>query len=211
LIGGTGILGETGLQGETGIQGVTGLIGGTGIQGVTGLIGGTGILGETGIQGVTGLALGSTGIQGVTGLIGGTGILGETGIQGVTGILGTSGVTGLIGGTGIGDDIRSFSWILTGPVAAGIPGCRLKETTTATEISASTTAASGIRFNVQYRDNLSHTGNTLLATAMIAGITGMSTTTLQNTSMTAGYWLWLDLQGITGAPGTAAVTLTGTV
>jgi hypothetical protein len=200
----TGILG---LDGETGIQGVTGLIGGTGIQGQTGIVGGTGI------QGVTGLALGYTGIQGVTGLVGGTGI------QGVTGILGTSGVTGLIGGTGlqgtgvtgIGDNIRSFSWILTGPVAAGIPGCRLKETTTATEISASTTATSGIRFNIQYRDNLSHTGNTLLATAMIAGITGMSTTTLQNTSMTAGYWLWLDLQGITGAPGTAAVTLTGTV
>jgi len=183
-IGVTGLQGVTGIAlGSTGIQGVTGLIGGTGIQGVTGLIGGTGIRGETGIQG-------QTGIQGVTGLVGGTGI------QGVT---------------GIGDNIRAFSWIISSPAIGGIPGSRLKETATATEISAATTAASGILFNIEHRTAMGATGLQLMASSMLAGITGMSTATLQNTSMTANKFLWLDIRGVTGTPGIATITVAATV
>jgi hypothetical protein len=195
-VGVTGIQGVTGLSlGSTGIQGVTGLIGETGIQGVTG------ISGSTGIQGVTGF-YGQTGIQGVTGLIGGTGI------QGMTGLIGGTGIQGM---TGLGDNIRAFSWIISSPAVGGIPGSRLKETAVATEISAATTAASGILFNVEHRTAMGATGLQLMATSMLAGITGMSTTTLQNTSMTANKFLWLNIQGVTGTPGIATITVAATV
>ena len=200
----TGFTGGTGIQGETGIQGVTGLVGGTGIQGVTGLVGGTGI------QGVTGL-IGETGIQGVTGIFGQTGIQGGTGIQGETGIRGVTGLalgqTGIQGVTGLGDNVRSFTFNITNPSIGGVLGPRLKETNTATEISAATAAASGIVFNFEQRTNAGTTGLQLMAASMLAGITGMSTTTLQNTSMTNGKWVWLDIQGVTGAVGQATFTI----
>ena len=224
IYGGTGIQGVTGFYGQTGVQGVTGLIGGTGVQGVTGFIGGTGIqgvtgiFGQTGIQGVTGL-VGGTGIQGGTGILGqtgiqgGTGIQGQTGIQGVTGFVGGTGIQGQtgFGVTGIGDNIRAFSWIISSPAIGGIPGSRLKETATATEISAATTAASGILFNIEHRTAMGATGLQLMASSMLAGITGMSTATLQNTSMTANKFLWLDIRGVTGTPGIATITVAATV
>ena len=212
----TGIQGPAGLQGGTGIQGVTGIqaegiIGGTGVQGETG-IQAEGIIGGTGIQGVTGVLgiNGETGIKGLTGNTGVQGLQGGTGVKGLTGDTGVQGLqggTGVQGVTGLGDNVRAFSWVVAAPAVGGIPGPRLKETNTATEISAATTAASGIAFNVEHRTAMGVTGLQLMSSAMIAGTTGMSTTTLQNTSMTAGKWLWLNIQGVTGAPLIATVTV----
>ena len=213
MLGNTGIQGITGFQGITGIgiQGGTGVAGITGIQGggtgIQGLQGNTGIRGVTGFQGVTGLALGATGIAGVTGVYGASG---TTGLQGVTGL--ALGATGIAGNTGLGSAIKSFCWSVANPVSGGIPGPRLKQTLSATRISAYTTAATNAIYNIYDRTAVGQTGTKLMVTDMTAVTTATEvTSSFNSTALPADSWLWLSITSVSGTPGNLVVSLDSTV
>jgi hypothetical protein len=238
----TGVRGFTGLAlGSTGLQGQTGIRGGTGIQGVTGvgqtgIQGETGICGQTGIQGFTGLALGSTGLQGITGLanfiesgsypaIGVTPTLlwNETSNALFAGVTGTFGkwvqisagsIQGGQGVTGVGSNERLWSVTLGNPIAATLPGPKMKVNGTLTRISSHIVGGTNVVFNVYDRTNVSQTGTALMTASQTATTTEVNnppTGSFASTSLPADSWLYLKIDSTSGLPSWFTVSTAFTV
>jgi hypothetical protein len=141
--------------------------------------------------------------QGPRGLQGATGEKGDTGPQGEKGDIGL---------TGPGSNIRVFTWNVVAPAVGGIPGQKLNEQHTATRISSySTTTNGSVVFNIEHRAIIGTSGCPLLSGSQIATTSGSDATVLQNTTMIADRWLWLNITSVSGSPASFVTSLATTV
>ena len=75
-------------------------------------------------------------------------------------------------------------------------------------IDSFVTAATSATFNIEHRGTIGVAGSNLLASDQVATTTGASGTSFSVSSLTADYWIWLDISAVSGTPGIVTVTLT---
>jgi hypothetical protein len=107
--------------------------------------------------------------------------------------------------------VRTFSWVITNPVAGGIPGPRLKVAATAIRIDSYVTSATSVTFNIEERSTIGSAGSNLLASDQVADVNGETTTSFDDSALAADNWLWLDIASVSGTPAILVVTLTVTI
>ncbi len=216
--GSTGSTGDTGSTGSTGSTGDTGATGATGSTGDTGAVGATGATGDTGAVGATGATgpvdefvasfNGATGaVEGVNTFNGATGnIEGVNTFNGATGnIEGVNSFNGLTGAVlGVANGVATFTISASSAIATGQKTDSLHRFPydgTLTNIDVKVNGSGGFTAGAIIAGpdfgnpaTSSVTGGTL----GIEGTTG-SSTILNNTSVTAGGFMFFDV--ITNASG----------
>jgi hypothetical protein len=105
-------------------------------------------------------------------------------------------------------ELSVYTWVIEDPSVEGIPGCRLPDDATAVRINSFVTAATSATFNIEIRSTVGSAGSNLLSSDQVATTSGAEATSLQNTAIDAGDWLWLDISAVSGTPGTLTVSLT---
>jgi hypothetical protein len=185
-----GVLTAQGAAGPAGTTGPIGATGAAGSQGVAGPTGSQGPQGATGPQGPVG-AQGLTGTSGPAGAVGPTGLQGVAGQAGAQGIQGAAGATGALGPAGpTGAAGSTGSTGGTGPVGA---------------VGMNFRGAWSNALNYEVNDAVTYSGSTYLA--LSPG---------KNLEPDANTQFWMVIAqaggaGPTGAAGTAASILVGTV
>jgi len=107
--------------------------------------------------------------------------------------------------------VRIFSWIIQTPATGGIPGPRMKQAVTCTRLDAFVTAATSATFNIEERTAIGSAGTNILASDMVADVTGETMTDFSNAGIAADNWLWVDIASAVGTPGYLEITLSCTV
>lgn len=105
---------------------------------------------------------------------------------------------------------KTYSWVIASPSTGGIPGPRIPAASTVTRIDAYVTAATSATFNVEERGTIGSAGTDLNGADIAADVTGETSTTFTNAGLAAGNWIWLDISGAVGTPGSLVVTVTVT-
>lgn len=116
-------------------------------------------------------------------------------------------------GSGTASSNKTFSWVISSPLTGGIVGGKTYEAMTALRVSSYISDGSNVIFNIQTRPVAPGTaGNTLLVadqTASTSGVDAVSSA-LQNISIAADSWLFLDIKSQVGNPTKLTVTLAAT-
>jgi len=106
-----------------------------------------------------------------------------------------------------------YTWVVAAPAVGRVPGPQLKVAHTATRISSLVTDGTSVTFNLEEVATLGSTGPDLLAADQVAlaGPTGASTTSFDNSALAADAEIVLDISDVTGTTGHLRVTLATTV
>ena len=102
---------------------------------------------------------------------------------------------------------KTFTWPISNPAAAGIPGTRIDRNCAVALISAYCVGGTSVTFNIEERNTIGSTGTNIMGTNMVAVTSGTTTTTFSHGSLTAGNWLWLNIAGAVANPTYFVVTL----
>lgn len=168
----------------------------------------TTIVGATGLQGATGAgATGATGATGNIGATGSTGTTGNVGATGTTGNVGATGATGVVGATGVTGP-KSFN--MYAPTSSeNITMFYTPSALTVSRISSVIRGGTSVGFTIRYDGNRAATGTEIVTNGILCNstTTGVSTTSFNNSTITASSYVWLTTSNVSGNVEELSVTL----
>ena len=111
--------------------------------------------------------------------------------------------------TDLGPYIRSYTWIVSNPVAGTIGGPRLPEARTVTRVDAYCVGGTSVTFQLTAGSDPSAAGSNILSSSLVADADGAYTTSFTaKSSLSSGDWLKLVISSISGNPTQLVVTMT---
>ena len=102
----------------------------------------------------------------------------------------------------------TYTWVISSPAVGGIPGPRIPMAKTVDRVDSYTTAATNMWFNIEHRSTIGSAGTDVLSADLVAGVSGAMSSGFASSSLPSGSWLWVDIAGVSGTPGTGVITMT---
>lgn len=104
---------------------------------------------------------------------------------------------------------KQISFSVRNPAPGFIPGIRLSEGLTPTEVSIGTDSGQA-DVNIERRTAIASAGDDLFASDQTATSSGVKVSSLQNTDWVDDDWIGVSISSVTSAPGYLVITITAT-